>query len=270
MFKRPDPTAADPPVVLEEQAADNGPAALRALLLGFGIDVPLTDLRRRLAPTPAGASIDDLEAVANQLGLCAEQVILPAEHVTMSAPGRGPLPAVGIVADDFEGLQFLLIWRTDGDRVQVMHTTGGALWLSRDELESRLYRHDHPMATDRWLDYAAGNGFLSRVEQRVRELGATADQATALAQRAGAATWCGPAALDAATRWLESTGAGDLRTLEATFEALLEGRCESRATVPNEYWFVTPDRSNPGTVILHGAVIVSARRRRRRLWPWGR
>ncbi len=266
----PDPTDTDPPVVLEEQPADNGPAVLRALLLGFGIDVAMSELRRRLGTDASGTSIDDLEEVAVQLGLPAEQAMLPVEHLITAPPDQAMVPAIAVVEDEFEGLLFLLIWRTDGDRVQVMHTAGGSFWLSRDELESWLYRHDYVVSKQAWAELGGSAAFFDCVRPRIRELGASADRVAVLIRRARRVPWRGPAALDAVLRWLRAQDQADCTTLEETFEMLLDPGYEPEAVVPGKYWFVTPDRSDPDAVVLHGALIVSVRRPipRRRWRDW--
>ena len=58
---------------------DCGPAALKCLLEGFGIPVSYGRLREACQTEVDGTSIDTLEVVAGQLGLAAEQVMLPAD-----------------------------------------------------------------------------------------------------------------------------------------------------------------------------------------------
>ena len=248
----------DPPIVLEEQPTDNGPAILRALLLGFGIDVPTSSLRSRLNTDETGTSIDDVEAVAIQLGLRVDQQLVPAEHVTLVTSRHRLLPAIGIVnGEGSEGLRFLLIWRAKGDKVQVMDTKKGSFWLTKDELKIRLYRHDISVPKDAWTEYSVSVAFLDPIRQRILDLGASNHQATTLTRRAQDVPGCGPAALDAVARWQEDQREPDVVALDTTFSALLAGRCESQQLLPETYWFVTPDNSNHDAVYLHGALIVT-------------
>ena len=74
--------------VVQTSAMDCGPAALKCLLEGFGIAVSYGRLREACQTDVDGTSIDTLEEVAVQLGLEAEQVMLPVDHVP--CPKRKP------------------------------------------------------------------------------------------------------------------------------------------------------------------------------------
>ena len=74
---------------------DCGPAALKCLLEGFGIPVSYGRLREACQTELDGTSIDTLEVVAGQLGLSAEQVMLPADHLLL--PEAQSLPAIAVV-----------------------------------------------------------------------------------------------------------------------------------------------------------------------------
>jgi ABC-type bacteriocin/lantibiotic exporter with double-glycine peptidase domain len=70
------------PEVVQTSNMDCGPAALKSLLEGFGIPVNYGRLREACQTDVDGTSIDTIEEVANQLGLQAEQIMLPADHVS--------------------------------------------------------------------------------------------------------------------------------------------------------------------------------------------
>ena len=79
------------PEVVQTSAMDCGPAALTCLLEGFEIAVSYGRLREACQTDVDGTSIDMLEEVALQLGLEAEQVMLPVDHVLL--PEAQALPA---------------------------------------------------------------------------------------------------------------------------------------------------------------------------------
>src|ERR687887_1371172 len=81
--------------VVQTSAMDCGPAALKCLLEGFGIPVSYGRLREACQTDVDGTSIDTLEEVAVQLGLEAEQVMLPVDHVLL--PEAQVLPAIVVV-----------------------------------------------------------------------------------------------------------------------------------------------------------------------------
>jgi ATP-binding cassette subfamily B protein len=73
---------------------DCGPASLKCLLEGFYIPVSYGRLREACQTDVDGTSIDTLEEIAGQLGLQAEQVMLPVDHVLL--PSTQALPALAI------------------------------------------------------------------------------------------------------------------------------------------------------------------------------
>ena len=81
--------------VVQTSAMDCGPAALKSLLASFGIRVSYGRLREACQTDVDGTSIDTLEEVANQLGLVAEQVMLPVDHLLI--PESNALPCIIVV-----------------------------------------------------------------------------------------------------------------------------------------------------------------------------
>src|SRR6266436_8165076 len=67
------------PEVVQTSAMDCGPASLKCLLEGFGIPVSYGRLREACQTDVDGTSIDTIESIAVQLGLEAEQVMVPPE-----------------------------------------------------------------------------------------------------------------------------------------------------------------------------------------------
>jgi ATP-binding cassette subfamily B protein len=83
------------PEVVQTSAMDCSPAALTCLLEGFGIPVSYGRLREACQTDVDGTSIDTLEEVAVQLGLDAEQVMVPVDHLLL--PEANALPAIVVV-----------------------------------------------------------------------------------------------------------------------------------------------------------------------------
>src|SRR4030095_3790443 len=95
--------------VVQTSAMDCGPAALKCLLEGFGIPVSYGRLREACQTDVDGTSIDTIEEVAVQLGLEAEQVMVPEDHLLL--PEAGSLPAV-VVTRLANGItHFVVVWR---------------------------------------------------------------------------------------------------------------------------------------------------------------
>ena len=114
------------PEVVQTSAMDCGPAALRCLLQGFGIAASYGRLREACQTDVDGTSIDTLEAVAGQLGLEAEQIMLPVDHVLL--PEAQALPALVVVRHPNGVTHFVVAWRRHGPVVQVMDPATGRRW----------------------------------------------------------------------------------------------------------------------------------------------
>ncbi len=83
------------PEVIQTSAIDCGPAALRCLLEGFGINASYGRLREACQTSVDGTSIDVIEQVANQLGLEAEQTMVPLDHLLIAEADVFPALLVG-------------------------------------------------------------------------------------------------------------------------------------------------------------------------------
>src|SRR6516162_912437 len=109
--------------VVQTSAMDCGPAALTCLLAGFHIPVSYGRLREACQTDVDGTSIDTLEVVAGQLGLAAEQVMLPVDHLLL--PESQAPPALLVVRQPNGFTHFVLLWRRHGPVVQVMDPAVG-------------------------------------------------------------------------------------------------------------------------------------------------
>jgi len=72
------------PEVVQTSAMDCGPASLKSLLEGHDIPVSYARLRDACHTDVDGTSIDTMETVACQLGLDAEQIVVPADHLLLT------------------------------------------------------------------------------------------------------------------------------------------------------------------------------------------
>jgi ATP-binding cassette subfamily B protein len=186
------------PEVIQTSAMDCGPAALKCLLQGFGVDVSYGRLREACQTAVDGTSIDTLESVARTLGLEAEQIMLPVDHLLLA--GSEALPAIVVVVQPTGLTHFVVVWRVHGPLVQVMDPARGRRWVRRDELLRDVYVHAMNIPADAFRDWAGSDGFLGPLRERLAPLG-LADGGRALVDAALAdASWRGLAALDGAAR----------------------------------------------------------------------
>lgn len=96
------------PEVVQTSAMDCGPATLKCLLEGFGIPVSYGRLREACQTDVDGTSIDTLEETAIQLGLDAEQVMIPADHLLLAEAQA--LPAIVVVRQPNGLTHFIVVW----------------------------------------------------------------------------------------------------------------------------------------------------------------
>lgn len=248
---------------------DCGPAALKSLLGGFGIDASYGRLREACQIDLDGTSIDTLEEVAVQLGLTAEQVMVPADHLLASAART--LPALVVVRQPNGMTHFLVVWRAVGRFVQVMDPGSGRHWWTARQLLESLYVHRMPVPAAGWREWAGTPDFVDPLRGRLIDLGLSREEAerridTALADP----DWKAIAALDASARMVRSViDAGGLRRgrtaarlLGSVFEKARVTADQAGGPVPDAYWSVRPDPRDSEQLLFRGAVLVRIRGRR--------
>jgi len=240
---------------------DCGPASLRCLLEGHGIPVSYGRLREACQTDVDGTSIDTLEEVATQLGLEAEQVMVPTDHVLL--PEARCLPSLAVVTLPSGLTHFVVLWGTAGPLVQVMDPGTGRRWPAATALLSELYLHQMPVDAGEWRQWATTDDFTAPLARRLANLGLTPRRAEALIQRAAGAAGATPLGLlDAGARMVEALACGGglrrgrdcARFLSATLERAGEHPEELDTLVPSSYWSAAP--LDEEQVMLRGAVLV--------------
>src|SRR6266516_5439395 len=83
------------PKIVQTSAMDCGPTTLKCLLTGYGIHDSYGRLREACQTDVDGTSIDTMEELAGQLGLAAEQIMLPVDHLLLAESEA--LPAIVVV-----------------------------------------------------------------------------------------------------------------------------------------------------------------------------
>lgn len=255
------------PEVVQSSAMDCGPAALSALLEGFGVRVDYGRLREACQTDVDGTSIDRLEDVALGLGLEVEQVVIPPDHVLREEAAA--LPALTAIKLPSGGTHFIVLWRSVGPWVQVMDPSSGRVWLRRESLLSQLYLHGMIAPAADWRAWAASDEFIGVLRARLRELGC---RPSFVDDQVGAAlddpSWDSLARLDAAARMLDDMvkvgalrpGAEVQRAMVTLIresrdeERWIPERCRSaRALPPEAQDDGAPDGEN---VLVYGAVLL--------------
>ncbi|HEX8336464.1 MAG TPA: ATP-binding cassette domain-containing protein [Pyrinomonadaceae bacterium] len=257
------------PEVVQTSSMDCGPASLKCMLEGFGISASYGRLREACQTEVDGTSIDTMEEVALQLGLEAEQVMIPVDHLLL--PGSEPLPALVVVRRPPNATHFLVAWRRTGRFMQLMDPATGRRWTSGAKFLEEVYVHTMPVAAEGWREWAASHSFTDALAKRLARLGAGARQSKRLIDGAvNADGWRRLAALDAAVRMAESVvrsgGIGRGRQAVGVVErfaarAAGEGP-EDWTAIPADFWSArpaAPDEGGEEQVLLRGAVLVHVR-----------
>jgi ABC-type bacteriocin/lantibiotic exporter with double-glycine peptidase domain len=261
------------PEVLQSSLMDCGPAALQAVLQGFGIDVGYDALRERCETDVDGTSIDALDALAREFGLESRELLVSRDSFLL--PQARCLPAIAMTRSGGGLLHFVVVWRTCGPFVQIMDPTSGRHWLPKLVfLEGSMTDTAVLLSADKWRRWAETADALLPLRERMRRLGIrgrTADELIDAAQRDPA--WRGFATLDAGVRMLSALVA--TRTVDRGTRAarLLRSVCErtlaeasgspvAEQLIPCRYFWAT-DQASPteGKLVLRGSVIVHFARR---------
>jgi ABC-type bacteriocin/lantibiotic exporter with double-glycine peptidase domain len=275
------------PEVVQTSAMDCGPAALKSLLEGFSIPVSYGRLREACQTDVDGTSINTIEDIAIQLGLQAEQVMLPADHLVLDEAQA--LPAIVVVQRPSGLTHFLVVWNRVGSWLQVMDPATGRRWPTWKRFQQELYIHTFPVPIEDWRLWAGSEGLLAPLRRRMADLKIPDEDASRLIDDAlGDPGWRALATLDAATRMTASlvrargllAGSEAGRVLERFYRLNLNGplpEVESRQrlaqpeqtpeslVIPATYWSALPAIESeaqasgaepPERLLLRGAVLV--------------
>ncbi len=257
------------PEVVQTSAMDCGPAALKCMLEGYGIRASYGRLREACQTSIDGTSIDSVEEVANQLGLRADQALLPDDHLWAEA--LPALPAIVVVRQNDGSTHFVVVWRRWKRWLQIMDPAIGRRWVSIRRFREDLHQHEQSVAAQDWREWANSDQYVSNLKERICAVGGSTDQAEdLLAEVASDPHWFPVSALEATTRLVSSiiSGGGLVRG-EASADLLMSLYRRTRAApddiyalVPRTYWSVAPDvaASRPGAVMLkaRGMVLIHA------------
>jgi ABC-type bacteriocin/lantibiotic exporter with double-glycine peptidase domain len=254
------------PEIVQASAMDCGPAALTCLLEGFGLPASYSGLQAACQTDLDGTSINTLEEVALTLGLAAEQVMLPADHLLLDAARA--LPALAVVTRE-RTTHFLILWRRHGPYVQVMDPAKGRRWLRADALREELYVHEQRVPAAAWRSWAVSPEFLGSLIARLDALRVPQALRDRLVRAAAADSgWRSLAVLDAATRMVAALVRGrGLRAGDEAGRVIETITVRARTTkelatlVPDSYWFVVAGEGKD-ELIMRGAVLVRVTGRR--------
>jgi ATP-binding cassette subfamily B protein len=210
-----------------------------------------------------GASIDTVEDMANRLGLEAQQVMIPRDHLFLPGGHRGPMMAIATSTGTLK--HFLVLWRVAGDQVQVMDpATGLRTWVDLSDLRKRLYVHEMAVPAKAWKEWSRGADFRGGLFARMRGVGMSAAAIERLWTEASTdASLKGMQALDAAVRFVAAgpkrkDGSSDVQRV---FECSKRSSCSGKDRAPPEFWSawdtVPADSDGEARVTIRGLVLLN-------------
>lgn len=254
--------------VVQTSAMDCGPASLKCLLEGFGIPVSYGRLREACQTDVDGASIDVIEEVAVQLGLEAEQIMLPHEDLFLSEAQA--LPALAVTRHPNGATHFVVIWRLNGRSVQIMDPATGRRWIKKARFLHELYSHTLAVPAADWRDWAGSEKFLSLLRRRMFNMGVSSQEAGRLITEAlEGSGWRSLATLDATVRMIDSlVKSGGIKKGPQAANVLkswLQEDPDETGLIPASYWSVRPAPpaiDGEQQLYLRGAVLITVRGRR--------
>ena len=243
------------PEAVQASAMDCGPAALKSLLEGFGIRASYGRLREACQTDVDGTSIDTMEEVARQLGLDAEQIMLPLDHLLL--PEAEALPAIVIVVLPSGITHFVVVWKRHGSLLQLMDPATGRRWITCQRFLEDVYVGKTVVPATGWREWAGSEPSLKAIGHRLKKIGIR--RRSLLDSALSDPTWSKLAAMDAGIRLLDSMveSGGVQRGRQA--RRLLERLVEDDRLIPAEYWSVRPRGKQEDELELRGAILVRVR-----------
>jgi ATP-binding cassette subfamily B protein len=245
---------------------DCGPAALKCLLEGFGLHASYGRLREACQTDVDGTSIDTLEDLANDVGLVAEQTIIPIDHAIVSA--ATVLPAIAVVRQPGGVLHFVVAWRRHGPLMQVMDPATGRRWPRVTTFAEELYEHSMPVPAEAWRSWAESDVFRDGLRACARVGGVSRNILDELfLEASNDSGWRALASLDATIRMIGALGrtggfsrADADRTLVTLWKRTRVAG-DPFTVVPGDYWSARSASPADGRehVLVRGAVLVSVR-----------
>lgn len=225
------------PEVIQSSAMDCGPAALKSLLGGYEIEVSYGRLREACQTDVDGTSIDSIEMMAQELGLEAEQIMIPRDHLLVNEART--LPAIVVTRLPNGSTHFVVAWRRHGQYLQVMDPSIGRRWVRAREFLDDLYIHQFRVPAAGWREWAQTDEFVGALVRRLDGLGLGREDGARLVDGAlQDKSWRSIATLDAATRMADALARAGGIERGPRVVSVIEAAQTDAADIPPAYWSV--------------------------------
>jgi ABC-type bacteriocin/lantibiotic exporter with double-glycine peptidase domain len=259
------------PEVMQVSQMDCGPSCLKSVLEGCGIPVHFGRLREACQTDVDGTSVNTIEELACELGLDAQQVLVPLNQFEL--PEAAVAPSILITSLPNGLTHFIVLWRSWGPWVQIMDPSSGRHWISWKKLKERVYLHRMSLDKAMWLGWAMSDDFLQASQRRLQKLDISGADAKSLLQHLtlnpDAAEdennhWLTISSFDAALTWAEALyqckalnkGAELLTFLQRQYARALKSSEPWVDVVPRQYWWAIQDKKDDDSLRVEAAVLV--------------
>jgi ABC-type multidrug transport system fused ATPase/permease subunit len=226
----------------------------------MGVELNYRVLREVCQTDVDGTSISTLEEVANQLGLDAEQVMIPIDHVVL--PEANALPALIVTLTAGGRPHFVVLWKRIGPFIMVMDPAAGRHWTRVEALLSNLYQHTTSVPAVGWREWAGTDEAIATLERRLLDVGAVGARAL-ITKALDDPHYQSIAMLDAAARAVHAmVRAGAVRRgrqASGLLQSMITKAEAGTVPIPESYWSVRPNPEAPDDLLLTGAVLVRFR-----------
>lgn len=260
------------PEVTQISQMDCGPSCLKSVLQGFNIPVNFGRLREACQTDVDGTSVDTIEELACELGLDAQQVLVPINHLHLPAAKATPCILITLLPNNLT--HFIVVWRSIGPWVQVMDPSHGKHWIKWEKLKQQVYLHRMSLPKEMWTGWANGDEYRLSLMQRLDELGFTKNdienlfstifQHTDNDENVTLDNWLAISCLDASTTWTEALkkaralkkGHEAIQFLKTQYERAIASQEPWTYTIPRQYWWAIQDENAQDSLSVEAAVLV--------------
>lgn len=237
----------EPPQIAERQREECAIAVLRSALEAFQVRADAEWLHQKLA-SAEGVNLDEVEEVAKELGLMAEQHLIPPALV-LGEEFNDWLPLLVLVNTEQCRTHAILLWQQEEDFFRVMDPRLGHIHLSREFLRESLFIHVMSSPLGSWGEWLLSEDFQQRLQRQLRRLQLAPNTITDLLTSAGRSGWEGLNRLDAAARY-SLLQTGQERSLEGLRELY-----DTPALIPQDCWLLQPESDEEQALVQGGVVI---------------
>lgn len=268
------------PEVTQISQMDCGPSCLKSVLQGFNIPVHFGRLREACQTGVDGTSVDTIETLACELGLDAQQVLVPINHLHLPEAKATPSILITLLPNNLT--HFIVVWRSFGPWAQVMDPSHGRHWIRWKKLKQLAYIHRMPLTKDVWEGWANGDEYRLALARRLETLGFLSNEVqeqfsktfqeinenpaieNSSIENSGTENWLPISCLDAAVTWTESLlnakalkkGNEAKQFLHSQYKRALESHRPWEDAIPPQYWWAIQDEELADSLRVDAAVLV--------------